>query len=288
LNAFHTCLILIQSREFLQSAHATTGLLGTSLPSISVSLDDRVIGVTSQLAEFPYRQDMNAGTPLGVGWTQSSIAQGNRTNSYSAYLHPFLARPNLAVLGGAHVTRVVQTGTSRGVPIFRGVEFATSAHGPSRLHVRFSLVTDPRAARRINVTARKEVILAAGAFNTPQILMLSGIGDTSTLSRAGVRPIVNLPSVGQNMSDHVFLANKFQVHANDTFNTVEEPANLAPALAQWEKTHDGPVSDSGFRQLAFLRVPSNNTLFKKHADPSAGPTSAHYEFAFVVSTIPYS
>jgi choline dehydrogenase-like flavoprotein len=114
--------------------------------------------------------------------------------------------------------------------------------------------------------------------------MLSGIGDKSALARAGVQPLVNLPSVGQNMSDHVLLPNKFQVHANDTFNTVEEPANLAPALAQWEKTHDGPVSDSGFRQLAFLRVPSNNTLFKKHADPSAGPTSAHYELAFVVST----
>jgi choline dehydrogenase-like flavoprotein len=111
------------------SAHAKTGLLGVSLPSMSVSYDNHVIGVTKQLAEFPFQQDMNAGTPLGIGWTQSSIANGNRTNSYSAYVHPFLSRPNLAVLGGAHVTRVVQTGSVRGVPIFRGVEFATSASG---------------------------------------------------------------------------------------------------------------------------------------------------------------
>jgi choline dehydrogenase-like flavoprotein len=115
--------------------------------------------------------------------------------------------------------------------------------------------------------------------------MLSGIGDSAALTAAGVAPVVNLPSVGQNMSDHVLLPNKFQVTVNDTFNTWEQPANLAPAMAQWEKTHDGPVSDSGFRQLAFLRVPSNNTLFKTQADPSAGPTSAHYEFAFVVSTM---
>jgi choline dehydrogenase-like flavoprotein len=226
---------------------------------------------------------MNAGNPLGVGWTQSSIAHGNRTNSYSAYLHPFLSRPNLAVLGGAHVTRVVQTGTSRGVPIFRGVEFAMSAHGESRSHMYPSPAADKHAAPRIHVTARKEVILSAGAFNTPQLLMLSGIGDASALTHAGIQPRVHLPSVGQNMSDHVLLPNKFQVHVNDTFNTWEMPANLKPELAQWEKTHDGPISDSGFRQLAFLRVPSNNTLFKTHADPSAGPTSAHYEFAFVVS-----
>jgi choline dehydrogenase-like flavoprotein len=129
-------LTVEQSKEFLSSAHTTTGLLGVSLPSISVSYDDRVIAVTNQLAEFPYQQDHNAGTPLGVGWTQSSIAQGNRTNSYSAYLHPFLSRPNLTVLGGAHVTRVLQTGTQSGVPVFRGVEFATSSTGTTvRSHV---------------------------------------------------------------------------------------------------------------------------------------------------------
>jgi choline dehydrogenase-like flavoprotein len=126
--------------------------------------------------------------------------------------------------------------------------------------------------------------LAAGAFNTPQILMLSGIGDSTALTHAGIHPLVNLPSVGQNMSDHVLLPNKFPSTANDTFNSWEITANLTPDMAQWEKTHDGPVSDSGFRQLGFLRVPSNNTLFQTHADPSAGPTSAHYEFAFVVSS----
>jgi choline dehydrogenase-like flavoprotein len=139
-------------------------------------------------------------------------------------------------------------------------------------------------APKQTVTARKEVIMAAGAFNTPQILMLSGIGNSTTLAAAGVKPLVDLPSVGQNMTDHVLLPNKFQVHVNDTFNTWELPANLPSELATWKSTHGGPISDTGFRQLGWLRVPANDTLFQLHPDPSAGPTSAHYEFAFVVRT----
>jgi choline dehydrogenase-like flavoprotein len=127
------------------------------------------------------------------------------------------------------------------------------------------------------------VILAAGAFNTPQLLMLSGIGNPTELTAAGITPVVNLPSVGKNMTDHVLLPNKFQVHVNDTFNTWELPANLKPELAQWEKDHTGVVSDSGFRQIAWLRVPANDTIFKTNPDPSSGPTSAHFELIFVVS-----
>jgi choline dehydrogenase-like flavoprotein len=265
--------------------HSSQGLLGVSLPSITVSYDDHVIGVTKQLAEFPYRQDMNGGNPLGVGWTQSSVNNGARSSSNAAYIQPFLKRPNLTVLTGAHATRVLQTGSVKGVPVFRGVEFASSSTGQG---VPLSGMQDEQlmlpTAPRIRLAARKEVVLSAGAFNTPQLLMLSGIGDPAELTAAGIKPIVDLPSVGKNMSDHVLLPNKFQVHVNDTFNTWEQPANLKPELAQWQKDHTGPISDTGFRQLGWLRVPPTDPLFQIHPDPSAGPTSPHYEFAFVVRT----
>jgi choline dehydrogenase-like flavoprotein len=109
--------------------HSTTGMLGVSLPSISVTYDRPVMAVTNELAEFPFQQDMNGGNPLGIGWTQSSIIGGQRANSASAFIQPFLKRPNLTILTGAHVTRVLQTAMVGGVPVFRGVEFAASASG---------------------------------------------------------------------------------------------------------------------------------------------------------------
>jgi choline dehydrogenase-like flavoprotein len=117
-------------------------LLGVALPTITVSYDNPVIAVTNELAEFPYREDMNAGNPIGVGWTQSSILHGARSNSNSAYIQPFLARPNLTVLTGAHATRILQTGTSSGVPVFRGVEFATSSTGMDDLPVNMYMYID--------------------------------------------------------------------------------------------------------------------------------------------------
>jgi len=83
------------------------------------------------------------------------------------------------------------------------------------------------SGQRWQVTARKEVILSAGVFNTPQLLMLSGIGDPAELTRLGIPTRVNLPSVGKNMTDHVLLGNPWRVNNNETVNSYLAPDVLA-------------------------------------------------------------
>lgn len=137
------------------------------------------------------------------------------------------------------------------------------------------------------VNARKEVILTAGSFNTPQLLMLSGIGDKAELSQFNISTLVNLPSVGKNMSDHTLLASTFKVNAQDTLQNWANSTNLPGETAQWNNNHSGVLGDGGFRQLAWLRLPPTDPIFKTFADPSAGPTSAHYEFIFGVSPLSF-
>ena len=130
---------------------------------------------------------------------------------------------------------------------------------------------------RWKVTARKEVILSAGAFGTPQLLMLSGIGDPAELKSLGIDARVDLPSVGKNMTDHVFLVNSWQLFANETIETYLAPDALPQNIQEWNRTHQGPLSGSFVNQMAWLRLPENDTIIQAHGDPTVGPTSAHFE-----------
>ena len=132
--------------------------------------------------------------------------------------------------------------------------------------------------------ATKEVILAAGAVNTPQLLMLSGIGDSAQLSQFNIQTIVNLPDVGKNMQDHVLLPNVFSVNANFTNDDISRNATLfQDDLALWEQSHSGPFAISTTFELGWLRLAKNATIFRTVDDPSSGPEAPHYEFIFAVS-----
>jgi len=115
-------------------------------------------------------------------------------------------------------------------------------------------------------------------FNTPQLLMLSGIGDPAELRSLGIPTRVNLPSVGKNMSDHVLLGNPWRVNNNETFDTYLAPDVLPQRIQEWNRTHQGPLSWTVNSQVAWLRLPQNDTIIQTHGDPSPGPTSAHYQF----------
>ncbi|WP_067458802.1 GMC family oxidoreductase [Actinomadura macra] len=118
--------------------------------------------------------------PSNEGYAQSPVSQkrGRRWSSADAYLHPAGRRPNLAVVTGAHVSRVlVEDGRAVGVD-----------YGGER------------------VTARREVVLSAGAVGSPHLLMLSGIGDPDHLREAGVEPVLDLPEVGRHLQDHLSVA----------------------------------------------------------------------------------
>ena len=127
------------------------------------------------------------------------------------------------------------------------------------------------------MTARREVVLSAGVFNTPQLLMLSGIGDPSELTSLGITTRVNLPSVGKNLTDHTFLGNSWQINTNQTIDTYLTVDNLPHLIQQWNQTHQGLLSWTVANQIAWLRLPQDDPIIQTYGDPSAGPTSAHFE-----------
>src|SRR6266702_7331822 len=167
--------------------------------------------------------------------------------------------------------------------------FSVASNLPSPLQVGRPLavlttvdMTPPGSLFARNAT--KEVILAAGAVNTPQLLMLSGIGDSAQLSKFNIRTIVNIPDVGKNMQDHVVLLNVFSVNSNFTYDNIGRNTTLFQNdLAQWEQSHTGPFATSVTSEIGWLRLPKNSTIFKTAGDPSSGPQAPHYEFFFIVS-----
>ncbi|HMI96981.1 MAG TPA: GMC family oxidoreductase N-terminal domain-containing protein [Micropepsaceae bacterium] len=132
----------------------------------------------AKTAGYPHVKDYNSGVHEGFGRSQYSIRNGRRSSAAAAYLKPALKRPNLTVETHALTTRVILEGTRAA-----GVEYR-------------------RKGQMIRATAGKEVIVSGGAFNTPQILMLSGIGPAEHLREIGIKPVIDLP-VGRNLQDHV-------------------------------------------------------------------------------------
>lgn len=129
-------------------------------------------------AGWPLTDDYNGPAPLGFGRSQYSIRNGRRCSAATAYLKPIRSRSNLEILPNALATRVVMQG-SRAV----GIEYL-------------------KDGREVGATASQEVLLAAGAFNSPKLLMLSGIGPAAHLASHGIETRINLP-VGENLQDHL-------------------------------------------------------------------------------------
>ena len=140
------------------------------------------------------------------------------------------------------------------------------------------------ADHTFEATAKIELILSAGAVKSPHLLLLSGIGDASYLSSVGVTPLVDLPDVGQNLQDHVFLPVSWSVSSNDTLDNIRYNSTYAAELfEQWNTTRTGPLADGPANVFGWLRVDNDTDLFATTPDPSAGPTSAHFEFILSVS-----
>jgi 4-pyridoxate dehydrogenase len=133
----------------------------------------------ARVAGYPIFDDLNGPEPNGFGPAQSAIDRGWRASTSSAYLRPIRRRGNLTVSTRSVATKIVFEGKA--------------AVGLQYLR---------RGALR-EVRAWREVIVAGGAINSPQLLILSGIGDANALSKLGIASIQNLPGVGANLQDHL-------------------------------------------------------------------------------------
>ncbi|KAI0030159.1 glucose-methanol-choline oxidoreductase [Vararia minispora EC-137] len=188
------------SNFWISSDHGTDGPIGITADAAPALFSSLLIDYTNDSSsEFAWNQDISSGNELGLGWFPWTIENGARSSSWTQYLRPVVNRTNLDIITNTQITRIVQTGIEGKQPIFRAVEFAMSKSSPRGL-----------------LHAKREIILSTGAVVSPQLLMLSGIGDYATLSELGIKTLVNNSNVGQHLQDQARLAAVWQVAPNVT------------------------------------------------------------------------
>ncbi|KAJ7176483.1 alcohol oxidase [Mycena filopes] len=253
--------------EFNPAVHSTSGVTSVSLAGHRWPVAERVIQTTKEFPEtFPFNLDYNSGSPLGVGWLQFTIGGGERSSAATSYLTPQVQqRPNLHILLEARVVRLLANKTD-GHVAFHSVEFS---HNQSP-----SLST---------VTAKKEIILSAGTANTPHILLNSGVGNKTELAELGIPVLLDLPSVGLNVSDHSATVPSWLVNATGT-ETVEDVLGNATtfneAFAEWNATKTGPFTVISVTHVGWFRLNLSSDIFSGFTDPSAGKDTPHIEMKF--------
>ena len=181
-----------------------------------------------QEAGYELTDDVNGYRQEGFGRFDRTISRGRRMNATRSYLKPARRRPNLDVRCLAFVTRVIFEGT-------RAVGVEVSERGGSA------------------VVRAGEVILCGGAFNSPQLLQLSGVGEAAHLEGVGVPVVQDLPGVGENLQDHLEV---YVQHA------AAQPVSMQPALKKWKRPliglewllfRSGPGATNHFESGGFMR-----------------------------------
>ncbi len=181
-------------------------------------------------AGLPANDDFNGPAQDGMGHYQLTQRDGRRCSASVAYLHPAMARPNLRVECGVQVERVVFEGT-RAV----GVE-------------------GRRLGEVLSFRCEREVVLSGGAYNSPQLLMLSGIGPAEHLMTRLVMPIADRPKVGQNLQDHVTVWGLWRSDAPESLADAMAPENIEANLIAFESQGSGPLTSNMAEVGGFART----------------------------------
>ncbi len=179
-------------------------------------------------AGIPETDDLNGGRHEGVAWNQGSTIDGRRHSAWDAFIAPNLTRRNLRVLDGVLVERIAFDG------------------------VRATGVRARRGGQALGITARRGVVLCAGAINSPHLLMLSGVGNARDLVRHGIAPVIDSPEVGQNLMEHPGLYVQAELDV-PTVNRDSAPLRAAWQFGRWMVRREGPFSVPTAQVLAFFR-----------------------------------
>jgi len=222
--------------------HGSGGPLRVEDPRYTHELSHAFVE-SAQVAGIEGNEDFNGAEQDGAGLFQVTQRRGARWSAADAYLRPALVAGAVTVETGALVTRIVIE-AGRAV----GVQWSTGG--------------EQRSAR-----VDAEVILSAGAVNSPQLLMLSGIGPAAHLRENGIETVVDLPGVGQNLQDHL-AAPAIWLTKNTT--SLHDHENLA-SLLRWQTRRDGPLASTIAEACAFVRsrpdLPAPDLQF--HVAPAA-------------------
>ncbi|MCZ4255439.1 choline dehydrogenase [Sulfitobacter sp. G21635-S1] len=210
--------------------HGDKGPLSVSNMRIQRPITDAWVAA-AQAAGYPFNPDYNGATQEGVGFFQLTSQNGRRCSSAVAYLNPVKKRPNLRIVTHAQVDRILLDGRR-----------ATA--------VRY---TD-RAGRPQTVTADREIVLSGGAINSPQLLMLSGIGEADQLSEHGLTVAHDLPGVGKNLQDHLQARLVYKCNEptlNDEVSTLMGQARIGLKYLMFRA---GPMTMAASLATGFLKT----------------------------------
>lgn len=180
-------------------------------------------------AGHPFTDDFNGPKQEGFGPYQLTVKDGERWSTAAAYLRPAMARPNLTIEVNAHTSHVMFEGKRA-----TGVEYLQKGE----CH---------------KVRASREVILSGGAVNTPQLLLLSGLGDAEYLRRWDLPVVADLPGVGQNLQDHLDVTVQVECTQPITLYTFSKPLSQLKTGAQYLFFKGGAGRQQGLEAGAFLK-----------------------------------
>ncbi|MBK17956.1 MAG: dehydrogenase [Rhodospirillaceae bacterium] len=240
------------------------GSLGTSWATTQDPLFPAWIEAARE-AGWPITEDYNGAQQEGFGRSQYTIKNGKRSSTAVAFLKPAMSRPNLTVITKALTSRIIMEGTKA-----VGIEYI-------------------KGGKTIRVDADREVILSGGVFNSPQLLMLSGIGPAEHLKDMGIETLIDLP-VGQNLQDHQTVTISF-TRPNNTSKFRDDMRADKAALGMIQSylfgTGTGSVVPGGMHAFIKTRpelaVPDIEFLFRgipDHADVWVPGFQKPYEDGF--------
>jgi choline dehydrogenase len=240
-----------KNQNFDSEFHGTDGPMYVSHAASPSNVATAFVEACAQKG-IPSNPDYNGAEQLGACLLQFTIKNNKRHSTAAAFLKPIIKRKNLMVLTHTYVKRVLlESGVAVGVEV-------KNKNGQTEIY-----------------NCNKEVIVAAGAIQSPQILMLSGIGDKNELSKHGILAVTHLPGVGKNLQDHVW-SGASALATVPTGNDLLKPVKMVMAGLQHLLFKTGPLSNSPLEANAF---------FKLEEDGSLGEGQPNIQFHFVPLTI---
>lgn len=208
--------------------HGADGPLRVSPNPKAPGLYSKMIATAERLG-YAHLDDMNGAHSEGFGMSDFTSRRGRRESSASAYLAPILKRPNL---------RVVTCALVAGIRVEKGRATAIEYLEKNRRHV----------------ASAAEIILSAGTFNSPQTLMLAGIGPAAELDALGIRTVIDLPGVGKNLQDHPLIASSWQASGPYCLDDELRLDRLALSFLRWLANGSGPLGVQPLTVQGFVRL----------------------------------
>ncbi|OUR80240.1 glucose-methanol-choline oxidoreductase [Alphaproteobacteria bacterium 46_93_T64] len=209
--------------------HGSGGPLNVADLRSPMKIGETFMNAAEEL-QFPMNNDFNGPTQEGVGYYQATQKNGERWSAAKGYLTPNLSRPNLDILTNSLATKIILEGKKA-----VGVEYKQG-----------------RVKKEIH--ASQEVILCGGAFATPQLMLLSGIGPADAIKPFGIDVNHELPGVGENLQDHIDYVTSYRSPSKDTLGiTLAGAVVVFKAIMEWRKKRTGIITTTCAEIGAFLR-----------------------------------